>query len=496
MIESVPEVRRRALNDEGHQEEGTWVLYWMVAHRRPTYNFALQRAVELAQEWGRPLLILEGLRHGYEWACDRFHAFILEGMAHNQQAFEGPGVRYMPFVEREDRPGEGLLESLSKESVAVVVDDFPAFFLPRMVEAAGKKVEVAMEAVDSNGYLPMRGTEKKYKRAYDFRRYLHKEVVNQPPVWPKRDPLEALDVRWGDDEEQVLASIQERWPQASPSLLSADREALSELPIDHDIAPNADFPGGLKAARERLSRFMEEGLRAYHERRNDVSEAAESGLSPYLHFGHISTHRLFSVLVDREGWTLDDVDADRISKREGFWQMSEGGEAFADQILTWREVGFNRCVLDPEGYDQYDTLPEWARTTMAEHADDERPFLYSLEEFEAAQTHDELWNAAQNQLVETGVMHNYLRMLWGKKIFHWSESPREALSIMVELNNKYALDGRDPNSYNGIFWVLGRFDRAWGPEREVFGKIRYMTSRSTRRKFKVDAYIERFEGSV
>ncbi len=494
MVETVPQVRRRKLNDKAINKEGKWVLYWMVAHRRPSYNFALQRARNLADELGRPLLILEPLRQGYEWACDRFHAFVLEGMKANQQAFEGPGVRYMPFVESAECPGKGLIGRLSQESAAVVVDDFPAFFLPRMVEAAADQVDVAMEAVDSNGHLPIRGTDKLYKRAYDFRRYLHKEMLSEPPQWPLSDPLEGIEVAWGKEEEALLDEVQAQWPQASEAMLNADKEALARLPIDHDIAPNEDYPGGWEAATERLQRFMERDLEGYHERRNDVSEAAESGLSPYLHFGHISTHRIFLALIDREGWSAEQLDPDRVAKREGFWQMSEGGEAFVDQILTWREVGFNRCALDPEGYDQYETLPQWAQKTMAEHADDERPYVYSLEEFEAAETHDELWNACQQELVETGVMHNYMRMLWGKKIFHWSKSPQEALSIMVELNNKYALDGRDPNSYNGIFWVLGRFDRAWGPEREVFGKIRYMTCRSTRRKFSVDAYIERYAG--
>jgi deoxyribodipyrimidine photo-lyase len=160
--------------------------------------------------------------------------------------------------------------------------------------------------------------------------------------------------------------------------------------------------------------------------------------------------------------------------------------------LTWRELGFNRCALDPDGYDDYDTLPAWAKETLAEHADDERPHLYTLEEFAQSRTHDPLWNAAQNELRTTGVIHNYLRMLWGKKILHWSKSPRDALQIMIELNNRYALDGRDPNSYSGIFWILGRFDRPWGPEREVFGKIRYMTSKNTRRKLAIRPYLDRF----
>jgi len=159
-------------------------------------------------------------------------------------------------------------------------------------------------------------------------------------------------------------------------------------------------------------------------------------------------------------------------------------------LLTWREIGFNMCSHE-SNFDRYESLPLWAQTTLDEHAKDQREFVYSQDQFDRAQTHDELWNAAQKQLVREGRIHNYLRMLWGKKILHWTASPRDALKIMIHLNNKYALDGRDPNSYSGIFWVLGRYDRAWGPERPIFGKIRYMTSDSTRNKFHVKQYIKK-----
>jgi deoxyribodipyrimidine photo-lyase len=155
-------------------------------------------------------------------------------------------------------------------------------------------------------------------------------------------------------------------------------------------------------------------------------------------------------------------------------------------------MGFNLSFRQPETYDKFESLPDWARKTLDEHASDERPYLYSLEDFESASTHDELWNAAQRELVQTGVMHNYMRMLWGKKILHWTQSPRQALAIMEHLNNKYGLDGRDPNSYSGIFWVLGRYDRAWGPKRPIFGSVRYMTSDSAAKKLRLKKYVERF----
>jgi deoxyribodipyrimidine photo-lyase len=171
--------------------------------------------------------------------------------------------------------------------------------------------------------------------------------------------------------------------------------------------------------------------------------------------------------------------------------MSAGAEARLDELVTWRELGFNMAARRDD-YDRYESLPDWARKTLEKHQRDRRPTVYSLEDFEAAATHDPLWNAAQRQLVREGRIHNYLRMLWGKKILEWSASPRDALETMIELNNRFALDGRDPNSYSGIFWCLGRYDRAWGPERPIFGTVRYMSSENTARKLHVTQYLRRY----
>jgi deoxyribodipyrimidine photo-lyase len=198
-------------------------------------------------------------------------------------------------------------------------------------------------------------------------------------------------------------------------------------------------------------------------------------------------------VAEREAWSPTSVTPGGKGARSGWWGTSAPAEAFLDQLVTWRELGYVFCHRRPD-HARYDSLPDWCRATLAEHESDPRPHLYDLDAFDAADTHDDLWNAAQNQLRHEGRIHNYLRMLWGKKILHWSESPRAALEVMIELNNRYAVDGRDPNSYSGIFWVLGRFDRAWGPERPVFGKVRYMASANTRRKLRVGAYLERWDG--
>jgi deoxyribodipyrimidine photo-lyase len=286
----------------------------------------------------------------------------------------------------------------------------------------------------------------------------------------------------------VPREITRRWPAATADLLRGN--GLNDFPIDHKIMP-ADSRGGPVAAAERLSRFLDESLDRYADDRNDVETNVTSGLSPYLHFGHISAHEIFTRIVEKEDWQRRRLSAKADGRRSGWWGMSANAEAFLDQLITWREIGYNMTFRRPD-YDQYGSLPDWARETLEMHARDPRDYAYSMDPFENAQTHDALWNAAQRQLVSEGVIHNYLRMLWGKKILEWTASPNEALEIMIELNNKYALDGRNPNSYSGIFWVLGRYDRAWGPERPIYGKIRYMSSENTARKIRLDAYLARY----
>jgi deoxyribodipyrimidine photo-lyase len=197
--------------------------------------------------------------------------------------------------------------------------------------------------------------------------------------------------------------------------------------------------------------------------------------------------------MHRERWSPEDIEPPANGRRAGWWGVRSSAEAFLDQLVTWRELGFNVCAKNPS-HDRWESLPKWAQQTLGEHAGDRREHIYSFEQFDRAETHDPLWNAAQRQLKHEGTIHNYLRMLWGKKILEWTQEPREALAVMIELNNRYALDGRDPNSYSGIFWVLGRHDRAWGPERPIFGKVRYMSSDNTARKFRVAGYLEKYGG--
>ena len=254
--------------------------------------------------------------------------------------------------------------------------------------------------------------------------------------------------------------------------------------------PPGALRGGTTEARARLKRFLGSGLERYQDDRNHPDLEVNSGLSPYLHFGNISSHEVFTEVSADAGWTPLRLSDRADGARAGWWGMGPGAEAFLDQLVTWRELGFNMAWQRMD-HTEYESLPDWAQKTLAEHEGDPRPHLYSYEEFREARTHDPLWNAAQRQLLQEGIIHNYLRMLWGKKILEWSPSPREALRTMIDLNDRFALDGRDPNSYSGIFWCLGRYDRGW-TERPVFGKIRSMSSARTRKKVTLEGYLRRF----
>lgn len=462
-MNEAPRPRVRAANDAAPRADGEFVVYWMTSARRTTWNFGLQRAVALARHLGKPLVVLEALRRGYRWRSERIDRFVVEAMADHAERFAAAGVRYHAYVEPEDGAGKGLLEALTRRACVVVTDEFPSFFLPRMIASAASKLPVRLEVVDSNGLLPLAATTSDFPTAYAFRRFLQRNLREYLESPPRPDPLAGERRRPAPPlPEELLA----RWPAAR-------------------------LPAPSHAAARTLHGFLARGLAHYSAHRNDPDDDATSGLSPHLHFGHVGAHEVFARVMESEDWSPEKLATTASGSRSGWWGVSPAAEEFLDQLVTWRELGFVFAHHRAD-HDRYDSLPEWARRTLADHAADPRPYRYSRDDLDAARTHDPLWNAAQTQLVREGRMHGYLRMLWGKKVLEWSASPEEALDTMIDLNNRHALDGRDPNSMSGIFWVLGRFDRPWGPERPVFGKIRYMSSDNTARKLDVERYLERY----
>jgi deoxyribodipyrimidine photo-lyase len=486
----VPAIRVHRCNEAPLRGSGEYVLYWMIAARRLSHNFALDHALQYCREFGKPLLVLEALRCDYRWASDRLHRFVIDGMADNQRACEKAGVSYFPYLEPAPGAGRGLLAALAMHACLVVTDQFPCFFLPQMVAAAAKKLSVRLDAVDSNGLLPLRAAQQAYPTAYAFRRFLQKELPAHLSDFPSPDPLQKLAI---PRHLSVAHEIAQRWRPATTKVLEGRDGTLKTLPIDHHVQPGK-IRGGHSRAGHRLKIFLEKKLQSYGENRNEPELDVASGMSPYLHFGHISVHEVFTRLAAREKWKPVKLALRGNGSRQGWWNMTASAEGFLDELITWRELGYNFSAQH-EDYDQFESLPAWALQTLRQHAKDQRLHLYSAEQLESAKTHDALWNAAQMQLVTEGRMHNYLRMLWGKKILEWSRTPQEASATLIHLNNKYALDGRNPNSYSGIFWCLGRYDRPWGPERPVFGKVRYMSSENTARKLSVKNYIRRFNAN-
>jgi len=481
-------IRVRAANQQPIRSQRSYVLYWMIAARRASWNFALDRAVEHAGVLRKPLVVFEALEVDYPWASDRLHCFVLQGMHDNVEAFAGSPVTYFPYVEPRPGAGRGLLEALARSACVVITDEFPCFFLPRIVSAAASRLDVRVEIVDSNGLIPLAATDRAFTTAAAFRRFVQRTLPEHLHALPLAKPLDGVEL---DRLPPLPDAVTRRWPAASPALLGRAASAVKALPIDHDVAPVATH-GGSGAARKALETFVADRLARYGELHNEPESDITSRLSPYLHFGHLAVHQVFDRVMRQERWSRRRIVGKPANgARAGWWGTRPATERFLDQLIVWRELGYHTCAKRPDDYDRYESVPTWAQDTLQAHRRDPRPHAYDLATLEHAATHDPLWNAAQGQLLREGWFHNYLRMLWGKKILEWSRTPQDALARMITIMNRWSLDGRDPNSYSGYFWTLGRYDRPW-PERPIFGTVRSMSSSNTARKIQVRKYISTY----
>lgn len=490
MPSNIPDIRIDRLNDQPIRADGRFVLYWMSSARRPAWNFGLDRAVELAVEHCRPLLVVETLACDAPWMNPRHGALVLAGMEANAKALRKRRAGYVPCVAADSARLARVLDAAASKAVAVVADWWPLREAAQFTTDLADVCPVQFERVDSNGLLPLAATDHAYPTAHAFRRFLQRALPDHvacppaadwtlPPRFPRAD---GLDVK---KSKNLLATSEDVAEDGFALMVRCSKQP--------EVRP-VTLPCGSAAGGDAVLRFLEHRLPRYATERNQPEGDAPSGLSPYLHHGHVSPHFVFAVLAQRQKWSPDRL-AERVSgSREGWWGMDASAESFLDELVTWRELGFN-MTMHRDDYDDPESLPEWARRTLADHAGDRRSHEYSFETFRDGSTHDELWNAAQGQLRKEGIIHNYLRMLWGKKILEWSPDWPSALETMIALNNTYAVDGCDPNSYSGIFWVLGRYDRAWGPERAVYGKVRYMSSANTARKVRVRTYVKQYSRS-
>lgn len=503
------DARVRHLNAAPVRPRARYVLYWMQMFRRLDHNHALDYAIAVAKHLKKPLVIYEALKLNYPWASARIHSFALDGMQSNARRARELGLNYWPFVETPDEPGRGLVKKLAADAAMIVTDDYPAFIVPAHNRAIAT-LDLAVHAVDANGVVPLSLLGKPVAAAAHLRPRMHKLFAES---WENRSKTEPeFD---GLVKEKVAAPF-EPWDSTVNVL-----RFVANLSVDQSVAPVLDVIGGTIHGRERLREFVRSKLPRYAEERSQPDHPdrnSSSGLSAHLHFGHLGIEEVIAATLNANGpWDAELINP-KTRNKDDFFCRDANVNSYLDEAIVWRDIGhhwsaergmrsaelktkswqtgetpsFNFETMDfsPLSRGTLETvLPPWAWATLSKHAGDRREFVYSLEQFESADTHDELWNAAQLELVKTGRIHNYLRMLWGKKVLEWSASPEEAYRVLEHLNNKYALDGRDPNSYSGILWCFGLFDRPWPPEREVFGNIRFMSSANTAKKFKLAGYF-------
>jgi deoxyribodipyrimidine photo-lyase len=435
-------------NAASYNPEGKCVVYWMQRAQRGIDNPALDTAIEAANALGMPVVVFLAPVPFYPHANLRHYTFLTQGIPDIAPAL---ARRNVGFVLR-TFPDHSLLHFCQQVKPALVIGDENPLREPESWRRkAAQKLKLPLWTVDADVIVPSKLLEKSQYAARTIRPRLHTHLHRF--LFASRNP--SAQISWKDP--------------ANLKALDPAFDITRDWKLDRSVSPVAGWRGGTVEAFRLLREFIAHKINDYDRQRNKPENDHTSRLSPYLHFGHISP---ITVALAVQKSTATSADK----------------EAFLEQLITWRELAVNFVRFNSD-YDSFECAEPWAHRTLAKHAKDPRPVRYTEAQLENAETHDQLWNAAQIQMVSTGWMHNYMRMYWGKKILEWTRSPGEAFQIAVRLNDKYELDGRDPNGYAGIAWsIVGKFDRPWF-ERPIFGLIRYMSGESTGKKFDSKEYI-------
>lgn len=433
---------------------GRCVVYWMQQAQRGLDNPALDLAIHVGNEMGLPVVAFLSIISNYPHANLRHYAFLEQGL---QDIEEDLAQRNVVLIVR--RPPENRLEKfLENVGAALLIGDENYCREPeRWRKKLAGRLTLPFLTVDADVVVPSSLFPRHYYALHHFRPHLLREL----PKYLAHQPVVKAEYEWKRPANfsafSLGSPITEGWKH-----------------LDRSVAPVETFTGGTHAALRRLSEFVSFRMKSYVEKRNRPEWNATSQLSPYLHFGHIGPLTIALAAQDAV---------------KGGKATQAALDAFLNELIGWRELSVNFVKHVPE-YDSLECAPDWAKKTLREHARDRRPYQYDLETLDRARTHDDLWNAAQSQMTKTGWMHNVMRMYWAKKILEWSPTPELAYEYAVLLNDRYELDGRDPNGYAGIAWsIAGVHDRPWF-ERPIFGTIRYMSRESTGRKFDSGRYIE------
>lgn len=437
--------------NEAELKDGEFVAYWMQSSQRLEYNQALGYAVEMSNQLNQPLLIFFLLNANFPEAEYGHFKFMIEGLKEIKNNLSKADINFylVDYKEFED------LKKITKDASLVVSEKVYLKHLRQWKNEAADRLALPFYLVESNLVCPIEEvSEKEEYAAYTIRKKINKIRDNYLKEYQRnildnksKIELEASSLNLVDDLDHYLDSLN----------------------FDQEIKYKNYFVGGYLEAKKKLNEFIQKKLKEYDEKRNIPHLNYQSDLSPYLHFGQISAQEIALEAIKSE------YDA----------------EAFLEELIVRRELAFNFVYYNKD-YDGCleDIISDWAYQSLMQHKNDEREYIYNYEELEKGLTHDKYWNAAQNEMVITGKMHNYMRMYWGKKILEWTSDPNQAYQWALKLNNKYSLDGRDPNSYAGVAWIFSKHDRAW-KEREIFGKVRYMNAAGLERKFDMEKYLNK-----
>ena len=445
----IAEERVKRLNTSD-VKNGRYVLYWMQSSHRIRCNMALQYAASWANKLNKPLVVFFGLTRAFPEANLRHYTFMLEGLRDLKAQLEEICVKLVVQC----LPPELGVVDLSKDACLTVADKGYLRTLRQWYRFASANVGCAFVQIEDNVVVPVEAASSKEE---------YSAATLRPKIRKKRD--------------RFLEAPKQSKPKKSSLGLKFDSADLAEvdaivlaLRIDKSVNKAQGFQGGSREAEKHLADFSKKKLTAFPELRNDPTVDFTSNLSAYLHFGQISpVHIALEVLA---------ADA-----------PDEAKEVYLEELIVRRELAMNYVYFN-ENYDSFEGLPNWPKLTLNKHKADSREYFYTVEELESAETHDPYWNAAQNQMRITGKMHGYMRMYWGKKILEWTKTPQDAFKTALYLNDKYELDGRDPNGFTGIAWCFGKHDRPW-KERRVFGTVRYMNANGLERKFNADKYVHK-----
>jgi deoxyribodipyrimidine photo-lyase len=452
-FQTIQKSRIQLLND-ANAAEGNYVLYWMQQSQRADYNHALEYAIQQANRLGQGVLVAFGLMDDYPEANLRHYTFMLEGLKETQNSLARRGIK---MVVQKGAPAEVALK-LGRNASVIVCDCGYLRHQKAWRDQVAQQAACRVVQVESDAIVPLKVVSNKAEyAARTIRPKIHKHLADYltdfKSTTVKKSSLN-LDIK-GIDIQNISSVLQ-------------------KMKIDHGVpAVTNFFKGGSSRAKQIFKSFLHRRLARYVDNRNQPQTDDISQMSPYLHFGQISPLYLA-------------LQINCVGNR-----LQAGKEAFLEEMIIRRELAMNFVNYTPY-YDSYRCLPNWARQTLIEHQKDSREYVYTRRQLENAQTHDEYWNAAMREMRITGFMHNYMRMYWGKKILEWSKSPQHAFQTTLAINNKYFLDGRDPNSYTGVAWIFGVHDRAWF-ERPIFGKIRYMAASGLERKCDIRAYVKKVD---